>query len=73
MICDTCKKYPCDMDGTKLWHHCFAYSPKPKPITNADHLRGMSDEELAEFLSGSWNKIYNYLDWLDWLKEEAGE
>lgn len=51
MICDTCEKYPCDMDGTKLWHRCFAYSPKPKPTTNADRIRAMTDEELADYLA----------------------
>lgn len=56
----------------------------PKPTTNADRIRGMSDEELAE-----WLAAYNersvicpnfgahdcqatcYQCWLDWLKQEA--
>ena len=45
---------------------------KPKPQTNADSIRSMTDEELAEFLninvlaeiSGEWK------NWLDWLKQE---
>ncbi|MBO5130329.1 MAG: hypothetical protein J6B95_08310 [Oscillospiraceae bacterium] len=27
------------------------YMPAPPPLTNADRIRGMSDEELAEFIS----------------------
>ena len=29
---------------------CPAFYPIPKPQTNADHIRGMTDEELAEWL-----------------------
>lgn len=48
----------------------------PKPITNADRVRSMSDEELAEWLScnctgdGYGNSSE---DWLDWLREEASD
>ena len=42
--------------------------PKPrKPKTNADRLRAMKDEELAEWLEAH---CYQY-GWLDWLKEDA--
>jgi flagellar basal body rod protein FlgC len=50
------------------------YEP-PKPQTNADRIRAMSDEELAEWLNerqaktwyyGTWSKDA----WLDWLKQE---
>lgn len=57
----------------------------PVPVTNADRIRSMTDEELADFLwsigqnPGGWN----YIDgkpifhtgkgngWLDWLKQEV--
>lgn len=56
-----------------------------KPITNADRIRGMSDEELAEFEiermccpPGKPGCKENNLTcdnceqcWLDWLKQEA--
>jgi hypothetical protein len=63
---------------------CPFYSPEPKPITNADRIRAMSDDELAE-----WCFIITYnvacyyqgdeklkypvspLGWLDWLREEV--
>lgn len=57
---------------------------EPKPMTNADRIRSMSDEELAKWLDLLVNraKIYGenkvwledtpryYTDWLDWLREE---
>ena len=42
---------------------------KPKPITNADLIRSMTDEELATFcfrICDSYYRSYQY--WLDWLK-----
>lgn len=44
---------------------------KPRIKTNADRIRAMTDEELADYLR--WhNDLYsrNGMDWLDWLKEE---
>lgn len=46
----------------------------PKPQTNADRIRQMTDEELADYLR--WhNDLYsrNGMDWLDWLRKEADE
>lgn len=52
-----------------------------KSITNADRIRSMSDEELAEFFSetccpskfgGKGNCNVGCVEcWLDWLKQEA--
>lgn len=48
---------------------------EPKPVTNADRIRAMSDEELAEFISGkarTFGEEYEgYMSALDWLREEA--
>ena len=50
---------------------------KPKP-TNADKIRGMSDEELANLLweqNGSnryWKSVQKYLDWLRQPAETEG-
>lgn len=60
---------------------------KPHKQTNADRIRAMTDEELAEFVSGveaeairraglfiTTGDIKRGKDgWLDWLKQEAGE
>jgi len=42
------------------------YKERTPAVTNADRIRGMSDEELADFLLHicDWN-------WLDWLKAPA--
>ena len=62
--------YPCDgCNGV-------TYYEEPKPITNADRIRAMSDEELADFLYETETQ-YIPIDlsvennWLDWLKQEA--
>ena len=47
--CHTCKK---DAEKCNVWHNCGSDCPnfEAKVITNADRIRSMSDEELAEFL-----------------------
>ena len=58
---------------------------KQKPMTNADRIRAMSDEELADFLADDYracppkpryHKCSKYIDkcdgcWLEWLKQPA--
>ena len=41
----------------------------PKPKTNADHIRSMTDEELAEFLHDA---MLPHAYWMDWLKQPHG-
>ena len=59
-------------------HKFSRYEPKgttKKPQTNADRIRGMSDEELAEHLY-RWDNspLHASLErWLEWLKQEAKE
>lgn len=64
------------------------YEP-PRPKTNADIIRGMSDEKLAEWITELTDcTVYPHTrkdapcvsigqtcaaSWLDWLKQEAGE
>lgn len=46
-------------------------------ITNADRIRAMSDEELAEYLDGVCHDLWQMFVkdpqkmWLDWLRQEA--
>ena len=49
MKCDNCTKYNDCSTGCGLTWPCGAYVPKA--TTNADRIRAMSDEELAEFLT----------------------
>ena len=42
--------------------------------TNADRIRAMTDEELADYLRYHNDSYARYdMDWLDWLKQEASE
>lgn len=47
--------------------------------TNADRIRSMADEELAEYLDGICHDLWQMFVadpqkmWLDWLKQEAEE
>ena len=51
----TCHNCACDPVCNHTWNGwetCGNWIQKPeKPLTNADHIRAMSDEGLAEFLS----------------------
>lgn len=49
MKCENCTKYDDCRTGSGLTWPCGAYVPKS--VTNADRIRRMSDEELAEFIS----------------------
>ena len=52
------------------------YCPQATPPrTNADRIRAMSDEELADFLHEEMMAaiVRGWKSWLDWLKQEAKE
>ena len=58
------------------------YCPKDCKKTNADRIRSMTDEELAEFLLHVQDDAYDAPygsslrklgEWFDWLKEEVEE
>ena len=44
---------------------------KPKTMTNADRLRSMTDEELADFLDETDPVYWDRQTWLDWLREKC--
>lgn len=43
--------------------------PKPKPKTNADRIRAMTDEELADWVART--QIANIAEALEWLQQPA--
>ena len=86
MSCKHREKDNCKKDGRPCIHDsdCF----EPIPITNADRIRAMSDEELAEFLCGVYDDgeyeydkficgviipYYNEDSIKEWLKQPADE
>ena len=53
--------------------HTYGIEDDPKIITNADRIRAMSDEELAEWMA-ECNAYREYADasqWLPWLQQLA--
>ena len=49
--CGLCCNRYCDSAGTdRFVAVCSGYTREPQPMTNADRIRAMSDEELANFL-----------------------
>ena len=80
MKCDNCTKYNDCSTGCGLTWPCGAYAPKA--TTNADRIRTMSDEELANFLTGFANnglwateieRKVCYKTIADWLQQPAEE
>ena len=81
--------WPCSAPGCPLYGDCLSeYAGSTKPMTNADRIRAMSDEELAEFLSEEQYRIADivfqqcgfglekkviYARRLDWLQQPAEE
>lgn len=73
--CINCNSY---FNFDELYKRRIGEVLKPKPVTNADRIRAMSDEELAQWLAGY---VLNITDgrhlndakaaWLDWLKQEV--
>ena len=56
--CGEClSRWYCDINPDE----CDAW-PDPVPQTNADHIRSMTDEELAEYLWVETDKTFNYCD-----------
>ena len=52
--CKICEHPYCQYAGEQRGFviNCTNYMPRQKPQTNADRIRAMSDEELAEFRAG---------------------
>ena len=79
-ICKRCK-YKSTCSAASYSDVCLNY--EPRPLTNADRIRAMSDEELSKWISDNADTLCPPKDsyctadcalcWLEWLKEEAEE
>ena len=78
--CTTCKYVNEKADG----EHCkyctlnaCRFTLNYKPMTNADRIRNMTDEELAEYLveivKDAVFHSEEYQEWLEWLQAEVKE
>jgi hypothetical protein len=72
----------CGGDKSKCDFYPNVREEEKKPITNADRIRAMTDEELAEFLYDGCcreGEAFPCSDvgckkcWLEWLKQEASD
>ena len=73
--CESCENENCTGKGLKSTvYKCGGYKHKQ---TNADRIRAMTDEELAEWYWWMLRYVQGYTDsrvaLLDWLKQEAKE
>ena len=80
--CGECeRRWFCEIDPDK----CDEW-PDPLPMTNADRIRAMSDEEMAEFIMGTINcdgyecgecpfcgPVEKILDWLQQPVKEGAD
>lgn len=70
-----CKRFHLHMGIYEDASRCRDFEKKPQ--TNADRIRAMTDEELAEYLDGVCHDLWQMFVkdpkkmWLDWLKQEA--
>lgn len=77
MKCDECNNANICLDHIEFpsLGGCTSGMPDRKVITNADRIRNMSDEELAEFLVkydiSLEDKETEPNNWLEWLQSEA--
>ena len=80
----------CGYSDERTWENesCLAWKDKDEPLTNADRIRSMSDEELAKWLWFETGRCPPFDScpqqhretpcvvkdcWLDWLKQEVKE
>lgn len=73
-----CEACSCDGDEAKCNFYDYVRERVKKPTTNADCIRAMSDEELAEWIHkrDCHTNYYGYDPKdavLDWLKQEVKE
>lgn len=79
MLCPVCRGALMLNKGVLSCYICGyeMQMPNRKPMTNADRIRAMSDEELAKYLDGVCHDLWQMFAkdpqkmWLDWLKQEA--
>lgn len=61
----------CSVKGCEFRSLFDAKCSRFKPLTNADRIRAMTDEELAECLYDITDNGYSADQWLEWLRKET--
>jgi hypothetical protein len=61
------------LENVLAWKdECFEIVKECRPQTNADRIRSMTDEELAEIFA-QYNISLDKDGWLEWLKAESDD
>ena len=69
--CRTCKTDCVRADGNYGYTFCDKYTHPP--MTNADRIRSMSDEELVKLLCCTGWRMFEQKECLEWLQQPAEE
>ena len=69
--CRTCKTDCVRADGNYGYTFCDKYTHPP--MTNADRIRAMTDEELAKLLCCTGWRMIEQKECLEWLQQPAEE
>lgn len=67
-LCTKCRNPECEYAGRKVWVMICAHEYMAPPMTNADRIRAMTDEELADALF--YGQFTTKQATLDWLRQE---
>ena len=86
-LCESCARTECSAAGQSCYPYFCSLGYAPKPQTNADRIRSMTDEELAEWMRDNIDcgLCSNILgepqpcmrgkccvdSWSEWLKQEV--
>ena len=60
--CRECNTECVRADGNYGYTFCSCFTPKKKPMTNADRIRAMTDEEFAEWITAGENCVMTICD-----------
>ena len=69
--CRTCKTDCVRADGNYGYTFCDKYTHPP--MTNADQIRSMTDEEMAKLLCCTGWRMIEQKECLEWLQQPAEE
>ena len=73
-LCESCAHIECSAAGESCYPYFCSLGYAPKPQTNADRIKNMMDEELAEWLTWTCDPYYAPQEgWLEYLKQEVKE
>jgi hypothetical protein len=75
MKCKACNREMAAQDWNHRWvcTRCGRTKPYAEPMTNADHIRAMTDEELAELFVDRAGFTWSTAEYaLVWLKQPYG-